>query len=60
MKKICERCKKDFECNNSKNCWCSSVELSEWLAKYLKKNYTDCLCKNCLLQLKIVYSENKS
>ncbi|MDR2836930.1 MAG: cysteine-rich CWC family protein [Bacteroidales bacterium] len=51
MKKICEKCKQEFECNHSEDCWCSKEALSGEVLKYLKENYPDCLCKTCLKEI---------
>lgn len=49
--KQCPRCKATFECMHSKGCWCSKYSLTEELNSYLKENYKDCLCENCLKEL---------
>ncbi len=51
MKKICPRCGKEFECIHSKDCWCITVHLSDRAKANLSKNYSDCLCKDCLEEL---------
>ena len=51
MKKICPRCGKEFECVHSINCWCVTIHLSDRAKANLKKNYSDCLCKDCLEEL---------
>ena len=51
MKKICPRCGKEFECVHSKDCWCITVHLSDKTKAFLKDNYTDCLCKDCLTEI---------
>jgi hypothetical protein len=48
MKKICPKCRTEFECKHSSNCWCIDVKITEELTNYLRKNYNDCLCRNCL------------
>ena len=48
MKKTCPRCGKEFECVHSVDCWCVKVKLTDATKTYLKENYSDCLCKECL------------
>ncbi len=48
-KKNCEKCGNTFHCKHSTDCWCSSYSIPEQLSSYLKKNYQDCLCKDCLI-----------
>lgn len=54
MKKVCQRCGRTFECRQDdiKNCQCASVELSERQQKFIKENFSDCLCHSCLLEAK--------
>ena len=51
MKKICPRCGKEFECVNSIDCWCVKIKLSDRAKAFLKENYQDCLCGQCLQEL---------
>jgi hypothetical protein len=51
MKKTCPRCGKEFECVHSIDCWCVKVKLTDTTKAYLKANYSDCLCKECLEKL---------
>lgn len=53
-KKICQRCGKMFICmpNNIEKCQCATAKLNEKQRIYLKQHYTDCLCINCLLEIK--------
>ncbi|MCW8855360.1 MAG: cysteine-rich CWC family protein [Gammaproteobacteria bacterium] len=52
--KTCPRCKKSFECKcGSINlCQCSAISLSDHLSQQLKKDYPDCLCIQCLREIK--------
>lgn len=52
--KICPRCKNDFECksNDVVHCQCASVELQQQQRDNIFKQYDDCLCANCLQQLR--------
>ena len=51
MKKTCPRCGKTFECVHSVDCWCVKVKLTDATKAYLKANYSDCLCKDCLEEI---------
>lgn len=53
MKKICNRCSKEFECNSTSNekCDCSNLQLQTDTINYLKKTKYDCLCNDCLKEL---------
>ena len=50
---ICPRCKASFECNagNIVNCHCSRISLCKAAMAFIKDNYSDCLCANCLKAL---------
>lgn len=52
MKKRCPICGAEFECLHDTNiaaCHCASVPLTAKDLQYLKKQYTGCLCHDCLL-----------
>ncbi len=49
--KTCPRCGAKFVCSHSADCWCASVTLNDAMRKILKQ-YEDCICLNCLKQLK--------
>lgn len=51
MTKKCPRCNATFECQHSATCWCAKYSLSENLKLFLKDNYSDCLCENCMKEL---------
>jgi membrane protease subunit (stomatin/prohibitin family) len=51
MTKTCPRCGKTFECVHSVDCWCVKVKLTDTTKAYLKANYSDCLCKECLEEI---------
>jgi hypothetical protein len=51
MTKTCPRCGKTFECVHSIDCWCVKVQLKDSTKAYLKENYSDCLCKECLEEI---------
>ncbi|SEP11932.1 cysteine-rich CWC family protein [Niastella yeongjuensis] len=49
MIKKCSKCETAFNCQNeSRGCWCEEVQLSTRQLDYLKENYENCLCPNCL------------
>ena len=48
MKKNCENCGKEFDCQHNANCWCKNYTIPNKLSIYLKINYKDCLCEACL------------
>ncbi len=51
MTKTCPRCGKTFECVHAVDCWCVKVKLTDATKVFLKENYSDCLCKECLEKL---------
>lgn len=52
--KTCQRCGKSFICkyNDITNCQCASAKLNENQRLFIKQHYTDCLCINCLKEIK--------
>ncbi len=58
----CERCKQKIECkaNNYTQCQCSKVYLNLNEVQYVSETYEDCLCANCLLELKDEYQKTLS
>ena len=50
----CERCKKLFVCNaiDISNCDCTKIKLTQNEIENLKQTYANCLCNNCLIELK--------
>ena len=48
MIKKCPVCNVEFECKHDTNCWCSKYTLTNRVSIYLKENYSDCLCEDCL------------
>ncbi len=48
MKKICPKCKKEFECKHNKDCFCMKYPISEENLNILKKEFDNCLCEDCL------------
>jgi hypothetical protein len=51
--KTCPRCRNQFECKPGSitQCQCFEVLLTAEQRTFLEQRYTDCLCKNCLLQI---------
>lgn len=51
--KRCERCSQHFECKpeNISQCQCYGIELSDVVRQAIADQYTDCLCRNCLLEI---------
>jgi hypothetical protein len=52
--KTCERCNAAFECKagDIAHCQCNTIQLSVEERTFIEERYKDCLCANCLLQLK--------
>lgn len=55
--KICPRCAQLFECKvgDIANCQCSSIALTLAERSFIEDRNTDCLCSNCLKDLKNKY-----
>lgn len=55
--KTCARCNTTFECKPGDivNCQCYGIELSAAAETFIQSQYSDCLCRNCLLQLQQTY-----
>ncbi|CAN5636808.1 hypothetical protein BH10BAC2_BH10BAC2_29020 [soil metagenome] len=54
---ICPRCAQPFECKvgGIANCQCSSISFTIEERSFIEDRYTDCLCINCLKDLKNKY-----
>jgi Cysteine-rich CWC len=52
--KLCPRCQAPFECRvgNIAECQCSGIQLTAEDKAFIASNYTDCLCRDCLLAIK--------
>jgi hypothetical protein len=52
--KYCPRCKASFECKvgDIAQCQCNSLALTVEERAFIADRYDDCLCRNCLLELK--------
>jgi hypothetical protein len=55
--KNCARCNNAFECKagDITQCQCYSIQLSIEERAFVEERYKDCLCADCLLQLKDHY-----
>ena len=55
--KKCPRCGRSFECKvgNVNQCQCSGISFTEEEKKFIGEKYNDCLCRDCLLELKNRY-----
>jgi len=56
--KKCPRCSQPFECKvgNISNCKCNSIKLTAAERSFIESRYQDCLCQNCLVNLKQGYT----
>ncbi|MEP6467857.1 MAG: cysteine-rich CWC family protein [Parafilimonas sp.] len=52
--KTCSRCAGTFECKagDIAHCQCNNIVLSEEEMAFIEARYDDCLCINCLRELK--------
>lgn len=57
MKKTCQKCSESFDCKaeDIKNCQCFEFRIDKKEGEYIQARYSDCLCGNCLIQLKKDY-----
>jgi hypothetical protein len=55
--KRCPRCSSPFECKvgDVGQCQCYGIALNDEEKRHIEVKYQDCLCRNCLLQLKSGY-----
>jgi hypothetical protein len=55
--KTCPRCQQPFACKpgNISNCQCNGIKLTEEEKAFIADRYEDCLCINCLQNLKDKY-----
>jgi len=44
----CARCGSDHGCFNSEDCWCNNINLADVTREELRRQYTGCLCTECL------------
>lgn len=59
-KKYCPRCNTNFECKvgSIMLCQCTTVTLNEKEREYLREHFDDCLCANCMQELKVEYNNS--
>jgi hypothetical protein len=50
MKKICSRCSSSFNCREDRTdlCHCTHIHLLSGVREYIKEEYANCLCPQCL------------
>ena len=63
--KSCPRCQQAFECKvgDVLNCQCYGINFTTEEKTHIEGRYNDCLCRNCLLELKqrsILFTEKFS
>lgn len=51
VKKICPRCSATFVCTHDAFCQCVGIMLSDNARAYMREHYSNCLCRNCLIEL---------
>jgi len=49
--KICPECGSEFRCQMTGNCSCSKLVLSPEILEFIRNNYEDCLCNDCLKKI---------
>jgi hypothetical protein len=56
-RKVCPRCNAVFECKagNITDCQCNAITLTMEERAFVEMRFADCLCAQCLLQLKDRY-----
>lgn len=59
--KCCPMCKSKFECkpDNISQCQCSEIIPSSDEQMFISDKYDDCLCADCLLEMKKIYCDSK-
>jgi hypothetical protein len=55
--KKCPRCNNSFECKvgDVTHCQCFGITFTTEEKAFIEQRYSDCLCRNCLLELKQPY-----
>lgn len=58
--KYCPRCTIRFECKVGSIllCQCNSIDLTEGERNFLQEKYDDCLCANCMKEMKTEFHNN--
>jgi len=56
--KKCPRCNNPFECKvgDVMHCQCYGITFTTEEKAFIEERYADCLCRNCLLELKQRYT----
>lgn len=49
--KVCPRCGAPFVCTHDQFCQCAGIPLNEKARAYMRTHYSDCLCRQCLIEL---------
>ena len=49
--KSCPRCGSEFVCTHDINCQCVGITLTDSARAYLRTHSSDCLCRNCLIEI---------
>lgn len=59
--KYCPRCRSLFECKvgSISICQCTTVTLNDEERNYIMKNFDDCLCATCMMDLRAEYHNNR-
>jgi len=55
--KVCPRCSNKFECKlgSVTECQCYGISLTVEENAFIESRYDDCLCRNCLIELRNRY-----
>jgi hypothetical protein len=56
--KTCPRCTGQFECKlgTIALCQCSGIRLALEERSFIEQCYSDCLCRQCLLEMQLAYT----
>jgi hypothetical protein len=50
--RVCESCGEAFGCGvNASSCWCFDIDLPEDKTVEIQKEFSNCLCPNCLSEI---------
>jgi len=60
MEKTCERCGKSLVCIGDVNCWCMTVFVPPKVSCYISDNYSDCICNDCINEIKAKFEISKT
>ncbi|MBQ8101163.1 MAG: cysteine-rich CWC family protein [Paludibacteraceae bacterium] len=59
--KHCPRCGQPFAClhdDDIRLCQCAGIRLSAGARAYISSSYSDCLCRNCLMNIEKHFQQN--